>query len=65
MIAALAAALNAFAGDTKNVCIKNGSEIAVSGKSDAEMKQACEDAGGTWTAKKAKSGNDDGGGGGW
>jgi hypothetical protein len=61
MIAALAAALNALAGDTKSVCVKDGKEIAVSGKSDAEKKQACEDAGGTWTAKKA----DDGGGGGW
>jgi hypothetical protein len=65
LIAGLTLAVNAFAGTSKHVCVKDGDEIAVTGKDDAEKKKACEDAGGSWTAKKEKSESDSGGGGGW
>lgn len=48
-----------------SVCIKNGSEISVSGQSEQERQQDCESQNGSWSTKQAPAPQSSGGGGGW
>jgi hypothetical protein len=55
----------------KSVCTKDGRELTVSGKSEADQKRDCDKQNGTWSQKKAEPAQQEqptqssGSGGGW